>query len=88
VEAPVIALKQLLVDEKFPFLGQSIRTSRIREKTHGLIVGIERNGQRIVNPDPGTVFQKGDVVWLSGEKKLIEHVEQTHREPLKADPPY
>lgn len=87
VEAPVIALKQLLVDEKFPFLGQSIRNSRIREKTHGLIVGIERNGQRIVNPDPGTVFEKGDVVWLSGEKKLIQHVEQTDRESLKVDPP-
>ncbi|CAA9335016.1 MAG: POTASSIUM/PROTON ANTIPORTER ROSB [uncultured Cytophagales bacterium] len=73
---PEVALRQLLVDDKFPFVGQSIRSSRIREKTHGMVVGIERNGQRMVNPDPGTVFEKGDLVWLSGDKQLLRHVGQ------------
>jgi CPA2 family monovalent cation:H+ antiporter-2 len=62
------------VDDKFPFLGMSIRDSRIRERTHGLIVGLERDGQRILNPDPATVFRKGDIVWLSGERSLIRSV--------------
>jgi CPA2 family monovalent cation:H+ antiporter-2 len=71
---PEVTLKQLVVDEKFPFLGMSIRASNIREKTSGLIVGIERNGQRILNPDPGTLFQKGDIVWLSGDRELVRAV--------------
>jgi monovalent cation:H+ antiporter-2, CPA2 family len=66
-----------VVDDKFPFLGMSIRESNIRDKTHGLIIGIERNGKRILNPDPVTVFEKGDLVWLSGDKQLIRSVEQS-----------
>ncbi|MBD0258531.1 MAG: cation:proton antiporter, partial [Cytophagales bacterium] len=73
---PEVTLKQLVVDEKFPFLGMSIRASNIREKTSGLIVGIERNGQRILNPDPGTLFQQGDIVWLSGDRELVRAVGQ------------
>ncbi len=71
---PEVTLRQLTVDEKFPFLGMSIRDSRIRERTHGLIVGLERDGQRMLNPDPATVFRKGDIVWLSGERNLIRSV--------------
>ncbi len=76
VSPPEVILKQLIVNEQFPFLGMSIRESRIREKTHGLIVGIERNGRRILNPDPSTILEKGDVVWMSGEKKLIQTLGQ------------
>jgi CPA2 family monovalent cation:H+ antiporter-2 len=71
---PEVTLSQLTVDDKFPFLGMSIRDSRIRERTHGLIVGLERDGQRILNPDPATVFRRGDIVWLSGERSLIRSV--------------
>jgi CPA2 family monovalent cation:H+ antiporter-2 len=71
---PEVTLKQLVIDDKFPFLGMSIRVSGIREKTSGLIIGIERNGQRMLNPDPGTVFQKGDIVWLSGDRELVRAV--------------
>jgi CPA2 family monovalent cation:H+ antiporter-2 len=73
---PEVTLKQLVVDEKFPFIGMSIRDSRIRENTNGLIVGIERNGERILNPDPAAVFQRGDIVWLSGDKKLVRSVSE------------
>jgi CPA2 family monovalent cation:H+ antiporter-2 len=78
---PEVTLKQLVVDDKFPFLGMSIRESRIRENTNGLIVGIERNGERILNPDPAAVFQRGDIVWLSGDKRLIRTVSQ-EEEPV------
>lgn len=69
---PDVSLKQLLVDVRFPYLGLSIRESGIREKTNGLIVGIERNSERILNPDPATVFALGDIVWLAGETRLIK----------------
>ena len=70
-QQPEVSMKQVLVDSHFPFLGISIRDSGIREKTNGLIVGLERDGQRILNPDPATVFQKGDIVWLAGDSRLI-----------------
>ncbi|SDM00874.1 monovalent cation:H+ antiporter-2, CPA2 family [Catalinimonas alkaloidigena] len=78
---PEVMLKQLMVDAQFPFLGKSIREARIREKTHGLVVGIERGGQRMLNPDPATVFQLGDVVWISGEKQLILSLEHENESP-------
>lgn len=72
---PEVGLRQLIVDAKFPYLGTTIRESGIRERTHGLIVGIERNGERILSPDPATQFKIGDVVWLAGDKRLIRGIE-------------
>ncbi|GGK84189.1 cation:proton antiporter [Rufibacter glacialis] len=72
---PDVSLRQLQVDERFPFLGRNIRESGIREKTMGLIVGIERDGERILNPDPDTIFSLGDIVWLAGETRLIKTLE-------------
>jgi len=71
---PEVGLRQLAVDAKFPYLGKTIRESGIRERTHGLIVGIERNGERILNPDPATAFQIGDIVWLAGDQRLIRGI--------------
>jgi CPA2 family monovalent cation:H+ antiporter-2 len=50
---------------------QSIRNSGIRETTQGLVVGIERAGERILNPDSNLVFENGDVVWIVGNNKKI-----------------
>jgi CPA2 family monovalent cation:H+ antiporter-2 len=49
----------------------SIRESRIREFTKGLVVGIERNDERILNPDSSTVFEWHDVVWIVGDRRKI-----------------
>lgn len=54
------------------FIGRSIRESKIREKTHGLVVGLERKGVRILNPDSFEVLEKDDILWIVGEKKLLE----------------
>ncbi|GAA4311284.1 cation:proton antiporter [Nibribacter koreensis] len=75
VDQPDISLRQLIADTKFPFLHQSIRDSGIREKTNGLVVGIERHGERILNPEPSTVFQLEDIVWLAGDTRLIKSID-------------
>ncbi|HRO71649.1 MAG TPA: TrkA C-terminal domain-containing protein, partial [Chitinophagaceae bacterium] len=69
-----VVLKKIRVTESMYLLGQSIRESGIREKTNGLVVGIERGGQRILNPESTVVFEEGDVVWIVGEKKLIDAI--------------
>jgi monovalent cation:H+ antiporter-2, CPA2 family len=35
------------------------------------VVGIERNGKRIINPESNEVFKANDTVWIVGEDKQI-----------------
>ncbi len=66
-----IKLMKMRVDEHNLLKGQTIRGSGIREKTNGLVVGIERNGQRILNPDSYTIFEWDDIVWVVGDRRRI-----------------
>jgi CPA2 family monovalent cation:H+ antiporter-2 len=67
-----IVLQKTVVNEHTKLKGLSIRDSQIRERTNGLVVGIERNKQRILNPDSTTVFEWGDIIWVVGERKKIQ----------------
>ncbi|GAA4417864.1 cation:proton antiporter [Nibrella viscosa] len=75
-----VSLERIMVDETFPYIGQTIRRSGIRERTQGLIVGIEREGRRLLNPDSSTVFLPGDVVWLAGNTRLIRDMQKQMRD--------
>lgn len=66
-----MALQKVVVGSRSPILGSSIRQSDIRERTQGLIVGIERKGERILNPDSNFIFEIDDIVWLVGNTKMI-----------------
>jgi monovalent cation:H+ antiporter-2, CPA2 family len=67
-----IVLQKIVVDEHNKLKGLSIRGSHIRERTNGLVVGIERDTARILNPDSTTNFHWGDIVWIVGERKKIQ----------------
>ena len=69
-----ITLSKLIVDNHTALRGKTIRASGIREKTNGVVVGIERNGQRILNPDSYTVFEWDDIVWIVGDRNKIEEL--------------
>jgi len=69
-----MVLFKLIVDEHTHLKEQSIRNSGIREKTHGLVVGVERKGERILNPSSELVFEWDDVVWIVGERKRLKDV--------------
>jgi len=56
------------------FIGKTIRESQLREKTDGLIVGIEREGQRMMNPESHVVLQKNDIVWIVGDRKKMNSI--------------
>ena len=55
-----------------PFIGKSIRESGIRETTDGLVVGLERAGQRILNPDASVSILDGDLLWIVGNTEKIK----------------
>lgn len=69
-----IALQKMVVGENNRLKGHTIRESGIRERTNGLVVGIERNEERILNPDSGTKFEWGDIIWIVGERKKIQEL--------------
>ncbi len=69
-----ISLQKIVVNEYTLLKGQTIRASGIRERTSGLVVGIERNGTRILNPDSSTVFEWDDIVWIVGDRRKIQHL--------------
>jgi len=56
------------------FIGKSIRESKIRERTQGLVVGIERRGSRLLNPDSTTLLEEGDVLFVVGEAVRLENI--------------
>lgn len=65
------SLEQYFLDENSPYLNRSIRDSGLRDVTHGLIVGIEREGERMLNPDSTVILEKGDLIWIVGDKDKI-----------------
>lgn len=65
------SLEQYLLTDQSPFLNRSIRDCGLRELTRGLVVGIEREGQRILNPDSTEQLIKGDLLWIVGDREKI-----------------
>ncbi|WP_291129022.1 cation:proton antiporter [Flavobacterium sp. UBA7682] len=70
VEQTDIILQKLELKNRV-CIGKTIRESQIREKTNGIIVGVERNGKRILNPESHLVLEDSDILWIAGEKKRI-----------------
>jgi CPA2 family monovalent cation:H+ antiporter-2 len=67
---PDIVLRQIEL-KNHTFLGKSIKESKLREKTKGLIVGIEKRGKRTLNPESNVILEKDDILWIVGDKKLL-----------------
>lgn len=67
-----ISLQSIEVDADFPYLGKSILQSEVGRKYSCLIVGVERNGESIMNPDNTVVFEKDDLIWLVGVPATIQ----------------
>jgi CPA2 family monovalent cation:H+ antiporter-2 len=67
-----VSLTQIVVHPGFPYLGKSIRESGIRSHVNGLIIGLERDGERILNPDSNLKFELNDTLWIVGDKKLVK----------------
>lgn len=66
-----VTLERITIGADSVFLNQTIRGSGIREKSHGLVVGIEQSNERILNPESNYVFREGDVVWIVGNRLRI-----------------
>ncbi|MBZ0099775.1 MAG: TrkA C-terminal domain-containing protein, partial [Taibaiella sp.] len=75
VEQHDVVLKKIIVKDDSSLLGKTIRESSVRERTNGLVVGIERGGRRMLNPESYTLFELNDKVWIVGDSELIEQLQ-------------
>ncbi|MCD8269943.1 MAG: cation:proton antiporter [Parabacteroides sp.] len=67
-----ITVNSFIVDENFPFIGQSIMESDLGKRYNCLIVAIERDDNPLMTPDNDTVFEPDDLVWVVGDKNRIQ----------------
>ncbi len=75
-----VALRKIVLADSSKLPGKTIRDSALRERSKGIVVGIERDGARILNPDSGFRFEAGDTVWIVGNARRLQvllHEEQT-----------
>jgi CPA2 family monovalent cation:H+ antiporter-2 len=79
MEAPQteIVLKHFQL-RKEEFIGKDIRELELRDRTQGLVVGLERKGERIINPASDLVLEKDDVLWIVGDKKRLKELFQNN----------
>ncbi len=72
LEKQNLVLQKFVVTKSSPLMAYTIRESGLREKANALVVGIERNSTRMLNPDSTTQFQYGDIVWIVGNQKRLQ----------------
>jgi monovalent cation:H+ antiporter-2, CPA2 family len=70
-EKKEVSLHKIIVDSHNKLRGKTIHDSGIRERTGGLVVGIERDGHRLINPESKLTFEWDDVVWVVGDWRKI-----------------
>jgi CPA2 family monovalent cation:H+ antiporter-2 len=60
------------IQDHSPYCGISIRRSEIRENFACIIVGLERDGKRLVSPSSDTIFMPRDRIWIVGSRKNVQ----------------
>jgi len=67
-----LELNKIRLTSKSAVCNKSIRESAIREQVQGLVIAVERKGDRILNPESSFILNEGDIVWIVGNGKKIK----------------
>lgn len=67
-----MTLQNFTITGTSKIVNKTIRESKLRELGTGLVVGLERNGHRLLNPESNTKLLEGDIVWVVGVRKNID----------------
>ncbi|HVK62615.1 MAG TPA: cation:proton antiporter [Bdellovibrionales bacterium] len=73
------SLDSVVIAEDSAFARKSIRDLGIGEEFGGLVVGIERENERILNPESLTILEPGDVIWVFGHQGRIRDLRNAAR---------
>lgn len=64
-------LESFSLSPNSPYIEKTIRDCGLRETIEGLIIGVEREGKRILNPDSGMTLKIGDLLWVVADIKKV-----------------
>lgn len=67
-----ITLQNLTITKDSRLHKKSIRKSGLREQARALVVGLERNGERILNPDSSMILEENDIIWIVCNSEKLE----------------
>ena len=59
-----------IIEADSPFIGKPIFETNFRELGF-MVIGIEHNGEKVMNPDASMHFSLNDVVWVAGERRNL-----------------
>lgn len=79
IDINYIQLIKVQVTEANPYSGKTIKTSGIRKDLRSQVVGIERTGNRMLNPGSSEMIFVNDVVWLVGDTRRIKACLENHQ---------
>ena len=71
IEKREMKLRQLIISGKSEFCGKTLGESGIRDKYDCMVVGLEEGLESLTKISPSYTFQKGDIIWIVGEKAAL-----------------
>lgn len=73
----LFSLDSIAISEASVYANKTIREIGTGEGFGGLIVGIERQAQRILNPESFVQILSGDLIWVFGHRERIKQLKKT-----------
>jgi len=72
VEKREMKLQQMIIGSDSPFIGKTLKDSKIRDYYSCMVVGLEEGGESLSPFKPNRKFQEGDIVWVVGEEEALQ----------------
>lgn len=78
IEKREMILRQIVLSEKSPFIGKSLKDSGIRDEYNCMVVGVDEGQIHITLINPSHALTVGDILWVVGEKENIKQIQATN----------
>lgn len=78
IEEREMKLQKLILTDRCPFVGKTLKESGIRSRFNCMVVGIEEGQANLTMINPLHVFKKGDIIWVVGEKASLLQLAQAN----------
>ncbi len=69
-------MRSVRLKDSSGMIGQTVQSCALRENFDALIVGIERDSKRILNPPPATQLFTDDILWVVGPREQLSRIPQ------------
>jgi len=75
IEKREMHLHKIVLNNKSPFIGKTLRQSGIRDRFNCMVVGVEEGQQDITIISSDRLFEQGDILWVVGEAEDIQRIQ-------------